>query len=258
MFYSISKLLNILIIPTTYMYLLPLVILLLMLLKKRQVKHVVLLYLFYFFLITSPLVSYLYQSYSLTYPAINNPPPLAAAVILSGDALTYVRADDRFFLNKSFQRQLDGLRLLQKQTVQKLILSRGNNQWLNTGFLNEGDAFLKLLQDLNISYKNNSIIIIDDVLNTYEEALKVKALLQQEKIDHFYLVTTAIHMKRAMKVFQKQGMSPVAFPVYAEPIALDRDSRSGNFHWHWHNPDLLYQLLHEEIGIFAYTLKGYI
>lgn len=74
-----------------------------------------------------------------------------------------------------------------------------------------------LLAQLGIP-KEDLVLDIES-FDTAEEALNVKIIINKEQ---FVLVTSAIHMPRALKLFQKQGMNPIAAPTgfYVIPCCL--------------------------------------
>jgi uncharacterized SAM-binding protein YcdF (DUF218 family) len=61
-----------------------------------------------------------------------------------------------------------------------------------------------------IGIKKEDIIIHKEPKDTKEEAIKIKQLLNEER---FFLVTSAYHMPRAMALFQKEGLNPIAAPT---------------------------------------------
>jgi len=68
----------------------------------------------------------------------------------------------------------------------------------------------------NYGIKDNQIMISGFAKNTREEALRVEELLnnkyQKEKIT-IILVTSAFHMKRAQKIFERRSFNVIPFPV---------------------------------------------
>lgn len=72
----------------------------------------------------------------------------------------------------------------------------------------EAISTAKLLQSVGIP--KDDIIIHPQPKDTKEEAIKIKELLGQKP---FFLVTSAYHMTRAMGIFQKEGLNPIASPT---------------------------------------------
>ncbi len=92
--------------------------------------------------------------------------------------------------------------------------------------------------------------------NTRESALKVAAIVNEKGWGaKLRLVTSAVHMPRAMGVFQTSGLEPCAIPV--EPLAV-RDVP-----WYAMAPQTTalskYRTyLHERIGVWVYQSKGWL
>lgn len=54
------------------------------------------------------------------------------------------------------------------------------------------------------------IVMEEQSVNTADQAVQLKKILTDEP---FYLVTSAIHMKRAVALCRKQGLNPVPAPT---------------------------------------------
>lgn len=77
---------------------------------------------------------------------------------------------------------------------------------------------------LAMGIEEQHILSIEKSRDTEEEALNIKTHLLGEK---FALVTSASHMQRAMKLFQDQGMEPIAAPT--EHLVRHSKSRSWRY-----------------------------
>lgn len=106
----------------------------------------------------------------------------------------------------------------------------------------------RLLQESGIP--KGAITVKKSSRDTKEEALMMKALIGDKA---FILVTAAYHMPRAMALFEKLGLNPVAAPTNFLVKKKDwfevLDQESG---WNFE------KALHEYIGLLWYRLKGYI
>lgn len=92
---------------------------------------------------------------------------------------------------------------------------------------------------------------------THQNAVYTARLLKENNISEFLLVTSALHMPRAMASFRKQGFRPVAAPSPAQ-IVVPR----GQAHFSFWLPDL--RTLHasrsivkEYLGLLVYWLRGW-
>lgn len=87
--------------------------------------------------------------------------------------------------------------------------------------------------------------------NTWENAVDSAAILRTMSVERFYLVTHARDMARALRAFQKNGMTPIP-----APLAFDELDPSGLRAWVPSAKALLasYYLLYELVGGLAYRV----
>ena len=129
--------------------------------------------------------------------------------------------------------------------------------------MSEADAFKQLvveqgLPDKNAHYENQS-------RNTYENIVLMKPMMlalgakganQVDEVDKpekpWLLITSASHMYRSLKIFQKQGIEVIPVPV---------DYQTGN-QLRWGKFDLedgvqnWNKVMHEGVGLLAYWITG--
>ena len=106
-------------------------------------------------------------------------------------------------------RFLAGLQLYKKGKA-PIIMFTGEQ---NTNSKTSGDIYIKEAIKLGVPPK--ALKTTSLVMNTQEEAIKVKKLLDQSKITShkIILVTSAFHMIRAKRMFERNGMLVTPFPV---------------------------------------------
>jgi uncharacterized SAM-binding protein YcdF (DUF218 family) len=126
--------------------------------------------------------------------------------------------------------------------------------------MSEADAFKQLvseqgLPDKNAHYENQS-------RNTYENIILMKPMIMKlgaksakeanSPPKPWLLITSASHMYRSVKIFQKQGIAVIPVPV---------DYQTGS-RLHWGSFDLMVgagqwnNFLHETFGLLAYWITG--
>jgi uncharacterized SAM-binding protein YcdF (DUF218 family) len=117
-----------------------------------------------------------------------------------GDS-TYVEwgDPDRFF---------GGIALFKAGKAQKLIFTGGKMPWDKVK-KTEGVVLKEYAISNGIPSEN--ILVTKDVENTAEEAVAVKELISPSK--KIILVTSAYHMYRAKKLFEREGFSVVSYNV---------------------------------------------
>ena len=114
------------------------------------------------------------------------------------------RDPDRFFA---------GIELFKAKKSDKLIFTGGIIPY-EPKLPPEGDIYIKEAISLGIPKKN--LFTTASVLNTFQEAREVKKLLNNEinpNGNTIILVTSAYHMKRAKKVFEREGIIVQPYPV---------------------------------------------
>src|SRR3546814_15016216 len=71
---------------------------------------------------------------------------------------------------------------------------------------------------------DSAMVLENRSFTTHENALYTTRKLKERHIDQILLVTSALHMPRAMAVFNKQGISAIASPSPPQIVVPD-DSR---------------------------------
>lgn len=100
-------------------------------------------------------------------------------------------------------RLTEGIRLFRQLPNAQLVLSGGGREEVTDSKMMEALA-------LQLGVDKEKIILEEKSTNTYEEAIYLKNLLQGHS---FLLVTSARHMPRAMAIFRKAGLDPIAAPT---------------------------------------------
>ena len=103
----------------------------------------------------------------------------------------------------------------------------------------------------------NAIVKEDHSLTTHQNALYTARILHERGIRQFLLVTSALHMPRAMASFQKQGLDPIA--AGSPPQIVVPDEPDFSF---W-LPDLQTlnasrSIVKEYLGMLVYWIRGWV
>lgn len=156
----------------------------------------------------------------------------------------------------SAERITKAFEFIRKYPDLPLIFS-GYSGRVNPKGISEAEAFKQLLQEqgldgANVHYENQS-------RNTYENVLYLKPMIQEfgskteaGSLKPWLVITSASHMYRSLKIFQKQNIDVLALPV---------DYQTAN-HLNWTSFDLVdgaqnwNKALHELIGLLAYWITG--
>ena len=111
----------------------------------------------------------------------------------------------------------------------------------------------------------SAMVLESKALNTYENAVQVKEILEQKNIKQILLVTSAVHMPRSLAIFRHQGIdaipAPTDFTVSDRNLIenqLSTQSRILGLIPAADNLSNTTQAIREYIGIFVYRLKGWL
>lgn len=138
----------------------------------------------------------------------------------------------------SLARLAEGIRLLRQLPEAKLVVSGGP--------VNDPVANARVVAAVaeSLGVGKERMIVEDRPLDTVEEAKYLAPLLKDVP---FVLVTSALHMPRAMAIFQSQGMRPVAVPTdYV--IKNSSVAPPGSYLPSLANFDLSHRILYEWLG----------
>jgi uncharacterized SAM-binding protein YcdF (DUF218 family) len=117
-----------------------------------------------------------------------------------GDSTSVEWGDpDRFF---------GGIALFKAGKAQKLVFTGGKMPWDKVK-KTEGEVLREYAVSNGIPTEN--ILVTKDVENTADEAVAVKELIRPSK--RIILVTSAYHMHRAQRLFEKQGFIVISYKV---------------------------------------------
>lgn len=121
-----------------------------------------------------------------------------------------------------------------------------------------------LLELFNIP--SEAIWLESTALNTYENALYSQSILQERGINRIILITSAIHMPRSVKIFEKRGFEVIPAPTDFEVTESAWNLMTHGTWQNWlillvpnaNNLELTTRALKEYIGIFVYGLRGWL
>ncbi|MEP0367165.1 MAG: YdcF family protein [Cyclobacteriaceae bacterium] len=248
MFFVISKVLNFVTAPLTWIVAGFLVG---VFKKKPWMIHISLVVLI---VLSNPLLSRIALE-KWQYPPVDkaNLQLFDVAIVLTGMTKTNMSQADQLHFSDGADRMTEAIDLYKIGNVRKILISGGS------GTLLYDEIESNKLKEFAITcgVKSNDVIVEAESRNTYENAFySKKALEQRDYLDReLLLITSAFHMPRAMRCFDKQGLSITPFPVdyrsskmSLDPALLVPSARALD------NWTLLFN---EWIGILAYRLVGY-
>lgn len=170
---------------------------------------------------------------------------LSSGQLWGSDDLRQVRLDEH-----GWERLYEGV-LLWRTVGGRLVFAGGPPARLTDSGDSMASLMSKIARDLGVP--NDALATAAASTNTYEELVTAKSLLR-DRSGPVWLVTSAVHMPRALAIVQRLGISVHPYPV-------DFRQLDGPSAWAWlpHNggPRLFELALHELIGLAVYRLRGW-
>lgn len=187
------------------------------------------------------------------------PVPEADAIVLLGGATERALPPrPGVDLNEEGDRVLYAAELYLAGKAPVLLVSGGHWDYLPPS---EAEDIMKILIKLGVPLE--AIVLEPRSVNTYENALFSKEILNRLGSKRVLLVTSAVHMPRSMAIFRKQGIEAIAAPTdYQISMAIEGPKPSYIHVTRW-LPDAqslarTSRALKEYIGFVIYSLRGWV
>jgi len=194
----------------------------------------------------------------------NLPPddlPTAPAIVVLGGAL-YPASYPRQFpeVAEAGDRPIYAAQLYQEGKAPLIIASGGRIPWWGTQYPSEAADMAQLMERLGVP--DTAIIQEGESLNTRENAVNTKAILDRRQIDTVILVTSGYHMPRSKRIFEKLGFTviPAATDFLSgssDGIPLNLATVTLGLIPDAKKLDLTTLALKEYIGLIIYQLRGW-
>jgi uncharacterized SAM-binding protein YcdF (DUF218 family) len=190
--------------------------------------------------------------------------PQAQAIVVLGGATYPLEKPRRMAeINESGDRLLYSVKLYQDQKAPLIIASGGRVAW-NGEDQSKGEAQDMASLMVMMGVPQTAIVLEPKSLNTYQNAVNVKQILEEKNINEIILVTSAFHMPRAIAIFQKLGITAYPAPTDflvdqadREPSTTIQDFILDSFP-QADNIAFNTKALKEYIGHLIYRFKGWI
>jgi uncharacterized SAM-binding protein YcdF (DUF218 family) len=173
-------------------------------------RHIVILFI-YFYLVSIPFTSKVIHMLWSVDDTIVVGHQYDAVVVLSGIVPSkcyldndQVYVENMFMCSGDFKRAYAGLGFVKSGQANRFIIADDES-----GGFHESKAVEAFL--LNNQIRPDQIVIIGEVKNTKDEALKIEKMTKNDKINDFILVTSAKHMRRAADIFASRGLTPALY-----------------------------------------------
>ena len=208
------------------------------------------------YLSASPIVChFLLRGLERNYPEPESYPKVSAIVLLGGAMIPLELPRRHPATNACGDRLLQAARVWKMGLAPEMVVTGGAIPFVTGYGGDEASLYASLLVEL-FNVPDSSILKVSQSQNTYEDARATAKLFQSRGMGKdILLVTSAVHMPRAVRLFRKQG-----FTVHPAPA----DFRSGvklPLRWFALLPaewalDETSNALHEYVGLAVYALMG--
>lgn len=185
--------------------------------------------------------------------ASRDPPAAPDGIIVLGGAANAELSAERIWpvLSEAAERLTTPIALMRKYPEARLVFSGGSAALLGFPY-SEAKVAKQFWNDAGLD--DSRVIYEGRSRNTLENAVFTRELVQPKAGERWLLVTSAMHMPRAIGVFRKAGFPVIAFPV---------DYRARRDVWRLEFPGgavgalaLVESAAHEWAGLVAYRLTG--
>jgi len=142
------------------------------------------------------------------------------AGILLGGFVSYDEVKNQSFFNQRSDRFIQAARLYKQGYISKIIMTGGNALFIKNRAYNEADFVVKNLVDLGIPATD--IFTERKAKNTIENSIFSGRILDSAHVPAPYvLITSAVHMPRAVKIFNRTGIRVRPYPCDFQVLASD-------------------------------------
>lgn len=189
-------------------------------------------------------------------------PTADAIVVLGGATKSAFPPRPGVDLSESGDRVLYGAQLYREGKAPVVIASGGRINWRGGGPSESADM-AEIMKTLGVP---TSAILQDPTsLNTHQNAVNVKKLMKERGIQRVLLVTSAMHMPRSLKIFQRQGIEAIPAPTDFLVTQHDLEESTNtteaivlNLLPDTDRLDKTTRALKEYIGTVVYRLRGWL
>jgi uncharacterized SAM-binding protein YcdF (DUF218 family) len=174
-----------------------------------------------------------------------SPTPRWVVVLGGGKSESRSLAPIHQLSDSSLVRLAEGIRLQRLLPESKLVLSGGSSG------MTTSEAETLAAAGVSMGAPQDHMVLESQSWDTIDEVRVLRALLGE---DRFVLVTSAMHMPRAMAMFKKAGMNPIPAPT--DYLAMGEDSDLLGYFPHAGAGQMIERALHEYLGLFWARMRG--
>lgn len=181
--------------------------------------------------------------------------PTADAIVVLGGGVRGAAPPIRPYpdLGDASDRVWTGARLWHAKKAPKLIVTGGRLPW--TGKTrDEASGMLDFLSELGVP--KDAVLLESDSQTTFENALKTAPMMEQLQAKSAILVTSAFHMERSLRTYQKAMPEVNWIPFATDVQIVPRQPSPIQYLPNAHTLLSSQQYLREQVGIWVYQYQG--
>ena len=204
------------------------------------------------------------------YPAFNGVQTAEAIVVLGGGTVTKSAPRQIVEVNGGGDRVTYAVKLFRDGAADKLLLGGSYIRWRD-GEVFSGNTVSSPASEMAELMKmygipEDALLIQARSLNTAEEAEEDAKILKELGVSQIILVSSATHMRRAVPLFEKQGLDVIPAPTdysfsdqeWKNFLRFDAATAYTFFIPSIGNMESLQNAVKEYLGYYIYKLRGWI
>jgi uncharacterized SAM-binding protein YcdF (DUF218 family) len=195
------------------------------------------------------------------YTPVQNIHPVGAIILLGGGTESNQSPRSFVEVNGAGDRVIQAAKLYKDGYAPLIIATGGNIVWTNGRATTPAEEMETLLVFMGVP--ESAIILEDKSQNTYENAVECLKIIRELKITDAILVTSAIHMPRAVQSFRSEDVEIIPYPVdfvvtdlgWNELLHGSVESKIINLLPNEGSIRLTTNLIYEYVGMAVYALR---
>ena len=213
---------------------------------------------------------YLVRLLEQAYPPYDGSQTADAIVVLGGGTVTKSSPRQIVEVNNAGDRVIYAVQLYRDGAADKILVGGSYISWRDGQVILDGvvsspaSEMAELMKMYDIP--DEALILQDRSLNTAEEAVEDAKILRELGCSKILLVSSATHMRRAVPLFEKQGLEVIPAPTdygfsdqeWENQLRFDPSTFFTFIIPTSSNMDTLQGALKEYLGYFVYKLRGWI
>ena len=215
--------------------------------------------------------AFLIRKLEQTYPPYNGSQKADAIVVLGGGTVTKSEPRQIVEVNGAGDRVIYAVQLYRSGAADKLLLGGSYITWRDGVVSTEGGSVSSPASEMAelmrmFDVPEEALIIQDHSVNTAEEAVDDAEILRELGCEKIILVSSATHMRRAVALFEKQGLDVIPAPTdfsfsdqeWENFLRFDWASSYTFFIPTVGNMEAFQGALKEYLGYFVYKMRGWL